>query len=169
MSSDQSITDTYLQTLAQEAATALRSRNWKLVTAESCTGGWLAKTCTDISGSSDWFAHGIVSYSNDSKMQFLKVPADILAQTGAVSEATVKAMALGATQERTDYLAIAISGVAGPGGGSDDKPVGTVCFGFANGTHTVKSCTQHFSGDRDSIRRQAVVFALQNLIKIAGV
>lgn len=166
MSSDQHITDNILQTLAQQAALELTGKHWKLVAAESCTGGWLAKICTDTSGSSDWFAHGIVSYSNASKMQFLGVPDSTLKQHGAVSEPTVIAMALGATQAQNDYLGVSISGIAGPGGGSEDKPVGTVCFGFAKGPQAVKSCTQHFDGDRDSIRRQSVAFALENIIKI---
>lgn len=167
MSSDQIITDNHLQSLALETAGVLKSQRLKLVTAESCTGGWLAKICTDISGSSDWFAHGIVSYSNESKMQFLQVPANTLSQTGAVSEATVEAMALGATQGQADRISVSISGVAGPGGGSDNKPVGTVCFGFAAGPKVLKCCTQHFSGNRDAIRRQAVAFALQKITEIA--
>lgn len=167
ISSDQHITDNILQTLARQAADDLSRRRWKLVTAESCTGGWLAKICTDISGSSEWFAHGIVSYSNASKMQFLGVPDNTLKQNGAVSEPTVIAMALGATRTYRDYLGVSVSGIAGPGGGSENKPVGTVCFGFALGPQAVKSCTQHFTGDRDSIRRQSVAFALQNISKIA--
>lgn len=169
MSSEQTITDNQLQTLALETAEVLKSHHLRLVTAESCTGGWLAKICTDISGSSDWFAHGIVSYSNESKMQFLQVPASTLTETGAVSEATVAAMALGATQGQDNQISVAISGVAGPGGGSDDKPVGTVCFGFAAGTQVLKCCTQLFSGDREAIRRRSVAFALQNIIYIARV
>ncbi|MGD2118079.1 MAG: nicotinamide-nucleotide amidase [Chromatiales bacterium] len=134
----------------------LSAQNWRLATAESCTGGWVAKCCTDVSGSSAWFDRGFVTYSNQSKTDMLGVPAATIASHGAVSREVVHAMADGCRQAAGVELAVAISGIAGPGGGTPDKPVGTVWFGFAMQGLETMARQQHFSGDRDAVRRQAV-------------
>lgn len=144
---------------AQALAHALTADGRRIAVAESCTGGWIAKALTDIAGSSAWFACGWVCYSNDAKAEQLGVPAATLQAYGAVSEETVATLAVGALERSGADIALAVSGVAGPGGGSEAKPVGTVCFAWADGTG-VRTTTQHFAGDRGSIRAQAVVFAL---------
>ncbi|MDT8311593.1 MAG: CinA family protein [Methylophaga sp.] len=159
------ITDATLYQLTEELATGLLNKQWQLVTAESCTGGWLAKCCTDLPGSSAWFAGGVVSYSNHLKQTLLGVSDDTLAQFGAVSEPIVKAMAQGCMDKLGGHISVAISGIAGPDGGSAKKPVGLVWFGFASAKQSF--CRQQiFSGDRESIRRQAVAFALNQLIEM---
>lgn len=159
------ITDATLYQLTEQLATGLLSRQWQLVTAESCTGGWLAKCCTDLSGSSAWFAGGVVSYSNELKQSLLGVSHETLRQFGAVSEPVVNEMAAGAIEKLGGQISVAISGIAGPGGGSDEKPVGLVCFGFASAKQSF-CCQQLFAGDRETIRRQAVAFALRKLIEM---
>lgn len=136
-----------------------------LTTAESCTGGWLAKCVTDIPGSSAWFDRGFVTYSNAAKTDLLGVSPQTLAGHGAVSEPVVAEMAAGASTRAGAAVAVAISGVAGPGGGSADKPVGMVCFGFML-PGLGETCTRRFVGDRDSVRRQAVAFALDRLLEL---
>lgn len=134
-----------------------------LATAESCTGGWLAKTITDVAGSSQWFDCGFVTYSNQAKERLLGVAADTLAAQGAVSEATVREMVAGAlARSRADW-AVAISGVAGPGGGTPDKPVGYVWFAWGARRAIIRSACLQLPGDREGIRRQAVLFALRQL------
>jgi len=161
------ISDASLHQLVEQVAELLIQQGRMLVTAESCTGGWVAKSCTDLAGSSGWFDRGFVTYSNESKQQQLGVDADTLHKNGAVSLPVVEEMAFGALKfSQADY-SIAITGIAGPGGGSDKKPVGTVWIGWGicdGGVHSV--CFQ-FEGDRDSIRRQAVFEALSGLLKIA--
>ncbi len=137
-----------------------------LVTAESCTGGWIAQAMTAISGSTSWFDRGFITYSNSSKIEMLGVKSSILQQFGAVSEEVVREMAEGALQNSAAQLSIAVSGIAGPTGATDRKPVGTVCFAWAlkNSTVTVE---QHlFEGDRESVRYQSVVTALKGVVKI---
>ena len=129
----------------------------------SCTGGWVAKVITDIAGSSAWFERGFVTYSNEAKAQMIGVREETLAQHGAVSEPVVVEMAIGALKAaRADY-AVSISGIAGPDGGSEEKPVGTVCFAFATARGEGITRRECFSGDRDAVRRQATAYALQTL------
>ncbi|AHK20036.1 nicotinamide-nucleotide amidase [Yersinia similis] len=132
--------------------------------AESCTGGWVAKALTDIAGSSAYFDRGFVTYSNTAKHDLLGVSETTLARYGAVSEAVVREMAMGALKQANADFAVSISGIAGPDGGSTDKPVGTVWFGFISREGPISAKKQHFYGDRDSVRLQAAVFALQTLI-----
>ena len=160
------IADATLYQLTEQLATSLLNKHWQLVTAESCTGGWLAKCCTDLPGSSAWFAGGVVSYSNRLKQSLLGVSGDTLTQFGAVSEPVVKEMAQGCLEKLGGQISVSISGIAGPDGGSDQKPVGLVWFGFASAKQQF-CCQQHFAGDRETIRRQAVAFALRKLIKIS--
>ncbi|MGD2021371.1 MAG: nicotinamide-nucleotide amidase [Thiohalocapsa sp.] len=135
-----------------------------LATAESCTGGWISKCVTDIAGSSGWLDRGFVTYSNAAKQDMLGVAAATLAEYGAVSEPVVREMAMGAVARSAAQVAVAVSGVAGPGGGSVDKPVGTVCFGFAL-PDGVSTETVYFRGDRESVRRQSVAHVLTRLIE----
>lgn len=160
-----SATDNELEALALKLGRALKVRGWRLATAESCTGGWIAKTLTDVPGSSQWFDGGIVSYSNAAKASLLGVPGDVLTEHGAVSEATVRAMAEGVRRRFDVPLAVAVSGVAGPAGGTPDKPIGTVCFAWAS-TSGVVTARRHFSGGREAVRRQSVALALERLIDL---
>ena len=143
-------------------AAQLQARGWMLATAESCTGGMVAAACTDLAGSSQWFERGFVSYSNAAKTELLGVPAELIAQHGAVSEAGARAMAEGALVHAHAQASLAVTGVAGPTGGSADKPVGMVWFGWcvAGQTH---SQVQHFAGDRAAVRAATVRHALQHL------
>ncbi|MET0027906.1 MAG: nicotinamide-nucleotide amidohydrolase family protein [Candidatus Thiodiazotropha sp.] len=151
---------------ARECAGRLLQRGYRLVVAESCTGGWLAKVLTDLPGSSAWFERGYVTYSNASKQEMLGVSSEILECWGAVSEQTVEAMVRGALQRSGADLAIAISGIAGPSGGSEEKPVGTVCFAWMMLGRDPVSARRHFQGDREAVRRQATLHAMQQLIEI---
>ncbi|MDP3228629.1 MAG: CinA family protein [Acidovorax sp.] len=148
--------------LIQISLELLRHKH-RLVTAESCTGGMVAAACTDLAGASDWFDRGFVTYSDVAKTDMLSVPAALIAQHGAVSEAVARAMADGALNHSAAHVSLAVTGVAGPGGGSDAKPVGTVWFAWcvAGETH---SEMQHFAGDRTAIRASAVRYALQRLL-----
>jgi nicotinamide-nucleotide amidase len=161
-------TDAGLATLAATLGTNLAAGGLTLATAESCTGGWIAKACTDVPGSSGWFAGGVVAYSNECKAALLDVDRAVLARHGAVSEEVVSAMARGVLDRLQADLAVAVSGVAGPAGGSEEKPVGTVWFGWARrdaaGAVQVESSCAWFPGDRESIRRQAVQRALLGLM-----
>jgi nicotinamide-nucleotide amidase len=164
--------------LVMQLAAALQSRGLLLTTAESCTGGMIAAACTDLAGSSNWFDRGFITYSNDAKTQMLGVSSSMIRRHGAVSEETAAAMASGAIASiqaamagkpypatHTGHVAVAVTGVAGPGGGSDLKPVGTVCFGFSVGG-VVTTVTQHFLGDRASVRTQTTQFALEKLLSL---
>lgn len=142
----------------------LVQHGYSLVTAESCTGGWLAEAVTAEPGSSNWFERGFVTYSNLSKQEMLGVAEATLERCGAVSEEVVCEMALGALLRSRAQVAVAISGIAGPGGAVPGKPVGTVCLAWAL-KGQVMSQSYHFSGDRESVRRQAVECALQGLLK----
>lgn len=157
-----------LQALARQVGEALRQREARLVTAESCTGGWVAKEVTAIPGSSAWFDMGFVTYSNGAKQALLGVRAETLETQGAVSEATVAEMAAGALARSGADLALAISGIAGPGGGSPDKPVGLVCLGWATRDGRLRTVSTHFPGDREAVRVQAVACALQGALDVLG-
>ena len=152
----------HLAAAVQAVAETLLRRQWMLATAESCTGGMVAAACTDLAGSSSWFERGFVTYSNAAKTQMLDVGAQMIATHGAVSEPVARAMAQGALQHSAAQVALAITGVAGPGGGSDAKPVGTVWFAFA-GPWGVHSEVQHFGGDRAAVRQAAALHALLRL------
>ena len=156
--------DEKLHTIAEMLAEQASATGAFIATAESCTGGWVAKMLTDIPGSSTWFDRGFVTYTNDSKQEMLGVQAATLADFGAVSEETACEMALGALKNSNGSIAVATSGIAGPGGAMPGKPVGTVCFAWAQDSG-VKSCREQFSGDRDQVRRQAVAFALNGILE----
>lgn len=156
-----------LQRLAERAGEALAARGWMLVTAESCTGGWVAQAVTAVAGSSAWFDRGFVTYSNAAKRQVLGVPEQLLAEHGAVSAATVEAMASGALAHSEAQLAVSVSGVAGPGGGSATKPVGTVWLGWATCDATVVTRVLHLGGDRTDVRLKATFAALEGVIERA--
>jgi nicotinamide-nucleotide amidase len=136
-----------------------------LVTAESCTGGWVAQAVTAIPGSSDWFERGFVTYSNAAKRELLGVKKKTLQKHGAVSEETAREMAKGALKHSRGTIAVAVTGIAGPTGGSDKKPVGTVCFAFAT-SRGVYSETLRFKGNRESVRRQSVIRALEGVLEV---
>lgn len=157
--------DPALQALAAQLGEAALARGWMLVTAESCTGGWVSQVLTAVAGSSSWFDRGFVTYSNAAKVELLGVSAADLQTHGAVSETVVAQMAGGALAHSAARAALAVSGIAGPGGGSADKPVGTVCFGWATDGAVASSETCHFVGDRAAIRRQAVAHALGGLLR----
>jgi nicotinamide-nucleotide amidase len=140
----------------------LLKNQWMMATAESCTGGLIAATCTDVSGSSDWFERGFVTYSNAAKTELLGVDAQLIEQYGAVSEQVARAMAFGALRHSRAQASLAVTGVAGPTGGSADKPVGTVWFGFAL-QGQLHSEVQHFDGNRQAVREQTVAHALARL------
>jgi len=151
--------------LTKTLAQILLSKNWTVSLAESCTGGLVCATLTELAGSSEWFERGYVTYSNEAKMECLGVPAQLIESHGAVSEQVAKAMAEGARINSGSNTAISITGVAGPSGGSAEKPVGTVCFGWATENQTLTK-TMHFDGDRQKIRQQAAGFALTELIAL---
>ncbi|HMM53878.1 MAG TPA: nicotinamide-nucleotide amidase [Candidatus Desulfobacillus sp.] len=157
--------DRELETLARAVGQALLARKLMLTCAESCTGGWVSQVVTAIDGSSQWFERGLVTYSNAAKQELLGVRAATLRREGAVSEAVVLEMATGALRRSHAQAALAVSGVAGPSGGSPDKPVGTVCFAWVLQDGTSMAETMHFSGDREAVRRQSVVHALHGLLK----
>lgn len=155
-----------LLTLAKDLGEYLKARQLKLALAESCTGGMAAQYITAIAGSSAWFDCGFVTYSNQSKQYMLGVPVEILETYGAVSEQTAIAMASGALKNSQAEIAASITGIAGPDGGSVEKPVGTVCFAWAGKDVETITSTEQFGGDRQKIRQQAVKHLLANLIKI---
>lgn len=148
--------------LLADIAARLLARGQMLATAESCTGGMIAAACTDLSGSSQWFERGLVSYSNEAKAELLGVPPALIAAHGAVSEPVARAMAAGAVAHSRAQVAVAVTGVAGPTGGSPAKPVGTVWFGWAV-DGTVHTEMQQFPGDRAAVRGATVAHALQRL------
>ena len=155
-----------LTELSQQLAKLLLQQQKLLAVAESCTGGWLAKCLTDLAGSSLWFERGFITYSNLAKQEMLGVLPETLEREGAVSGAVVREMAAGALHHSTADIAIAISGIAGPGGGIPGKPVGTVCFGLACKGNVLQSDTQYFEGDREAVRRQSVGYALKGLLDV---
>ena len=154
-----------LSTLATIVGARLKERGLLLASAESCTGGWVAEAVTAIAGSSEWFERGFVTDSHAAKMEMLGVSAATLEAFGAVSEQTAGEMATGALVHSHAQLALSITGVAGPGGGSAEKPVGMVCFGWAGEGGAPLVITRNFSGDRESVRRQSVICALQGVLE----
>lgn len=158
-----------LGALSRSVGEALFARRWVLVTAESCTGGWIAKCVTDVPGSSDWFDRAFVSYSNPAKQEMLGVKPRSLERFGAVSGEVVAEMISGALTRSTAQVAVAVSGVAGPAGGSPEKPVGLVWCGW--GVQGAQPDVQafHFDGDREAVRRQTVAVALEGLLRVAAV
>jgi nicotinamide-nucleotide amidase len=150
--------------LAAELGVRLLERGALCATAESCTGGLVAGAITDIAGSSGWFERGWVTYSNEAKMELLGVSAATLERHGAVSEATARAMAEGALARSRAKIAVAVTGVAGPAGGSPEKPVGMVCFAWAKSGAATLAATHHFPGDRQAVREASVAVALEGLL-----
>jgi nicotinamide-nucleotide amidase len=161
-------TDANLQALAGRVAERLLAAGQRLVTAESCTGGWIGKACTDLPGSSSWFLGGAIAYANEAKTGMLGVDPRILEADGAVSEATVRAMARGALERLGGDVSVAVSGVAGPDGGTPDKPVGTVWFAWGRrlgADIVVTAVAERFAGDRETVRRRTVERALLGLLE----
>jgi nicotinamide-nucleotide amidase len=151
--------------LCAAVASALQAKGWMMATAESCTGGMIAAACTDLSGSSNWFERGFVTYSNQAKCQMLGVDAGLIDRDGAVSEAVAHAMVLGALRHAPVRAAVAVTGVAGPTGGSPAKPVGTVWFGW-NVDGVIHTGMQRFDGDRAAVRAATVMHALARLLDL---
>ena len=164
------VTDGQLQTLSTQVGNALMAQGLMLACAESCTGGWVAKSLTDIAGSSHWFERGFVTYNNVAKQEMLGVDASLLDSDGAVSENVVCAMAKGCLGHSRADVVLGISGIAGPGGGTEDKPVGLVWLAWGRTTQTgdIKLVSQRevFPGDRNAVRRQSVACALQGVLTI---
>jgi nicotinamide-nucleotide amidase len=160
--------DQDLLALAERVGRILKAAKWTLATAESCTGGWVAKALTDVAGSSAWFERGLVTYSNEAKMENLGVAARVLKAHGAVSEETARQMARGALRVTGTNVAVAITGIAGPDGGTKEKPVGTVWFGIAvksRGKVRADAQRKRFAGDREAVRRQSVEQALKMVLR----
>lgn len=160
--------DQAIYAIAEETGRVLAGRGWLVATAESCTGGWIGQALTMIPGSSRWFDRGFVTYSNDAKQSMLGVRQQTLSTAGAVSEQTVREMALGAIARSRADVAVAVSGVAGPDGGSDDKPVGTVWIAWATRDGDCTAQRFVFPGDRNSVRRQSVIRALEGVAASAS-
>jgi nicotinamide-nucleotide amidase len=157
-----------LDTLSAAVGARLKAHGLLLATAESCTGGWVAQAVTSVSGSSEWFDRGFVTYSNEAKREMLGVHRETLDRHGAVSEETAREMAAGAIAASRARVALAITGVAGPTGGTPQKPVGMVCFAWALPDGRVDAVTSRLDGDREAIRRQSVIFALEGLLERLG-
>ncbi len=155
-------------TRARALGEGLQARALRCATAESCTGGWIAKAITDVAGSSGWFECGFVTYSNQAKEQLLGVRGETLAAYGAVSRETVIEMAEGALARSPAGIAVAVSGIAGPGGGTPERPVGTVWFAWAGAGRPTRTERCRFPGDREAVRRQGVLHALQGLLDHLG-
>lgn len=158
-------TDSLIDSLAAQAGALLLQSGRLLSTAESCTGGWVAQALTAVPGSSAWFERGFITYSNLAKCEMLDVKISTLSNFGAVSEETVREMAQGALRHSPTQISLAISGVAGPAGGTEQKPVGLVCLAWASREGPLVSRSVHLCGDRTAVRRQAVVIAVQGLIE----
>ncbi|OFZ91703.1 MAG: damage-inducible protein CinA [Betaproteobacteria bacterium RIFCSPLOWO2_12_FULL_62_58] len=156
--------DSILYKLAERVGAALKRRKLMLATAESCTGGWVSEAITMVPGSSDWFERGFVTYTYISKREMLGVGEDTLGEHGAVSEPAVREMVAGALARSHAQVAVAVSGTAGPAGGTPEKPVGTVCFAWGLKDGAPKSETQHFAGDREAVRKQSVGHALKGIL-----
>ena len=157
-----------LHELAAEVGRVLAAQQLKLATVESCTGGWIGQSLTAVTGSSAWYERGFVTYSNASKVELVGVPAEVISRAGAVSEPVVRAMARGALFHSPADLALAVTGIAGPDGGSTDKPIGTVWLSWIGRTGTERAEQYLFSGDRETVRRQSVIEALSGLIRFLG-
>ena len=150
--------------VAQATGESLGARGWRLCTAESCTGGGIAHALTEIPGSSQWFECGWVTYSNESKTSLLGVPSELILRWGAVSAQVAAAMARGALEHSTAHVAIAVTGIAGPGGGNAEKPVGLVWFGWATRDGECRTAEQRFAGDRGQVRQSAILWGLRQLL-----
>lgn len=159
------VTVAELEQLASALGEALLARGWRVATAESCTGGWVGQVLTSIPGSSAWYDRGFITYANAAKMEMLDVPAATLETRGAVSEDTASAMAHGALAHSHAQVSLAVTGIAGPGGGSPQKPVGIICYAWALSDGTEVTSTCRLSGDRDEIRARAVAAALRGLLE----
>ncbi len=157
--------DEALSMLVTALAAELKMLGRRLVTAESCTGGWIAKICTDLPGSSEWFERGLVTYSNEAKADLLSVRPGDLHRFGAVSEEVAAAMARGAVANSRADVALSVTGIAGPDGGTPEKPVGTVCFGWALPDDVVETERHRLIGNREEIRRASAAMALQGLLE----
>jgi nicotinamide-nucleotide amidase len=155
-----------LHEITQALARVLIKNNWRISTAESCTGGMVAVSITELAGSSDWFERGYVTYSNQAKSEDIDVSQNLIEQHGAVSDQVARAMALGAKQNSGSDLSLSITGIAGPTGGSPKKPIGTVCFAWVLANDQIVSETKHFEGDRQQIRQQACDFSLRKLLSL---
>lgn len=152
--------------LAEAVGSALKKRKLMLTTAESCTGGWIAEAVTMVPGSSEWFERGFVTYTYISKREMLGVKEATLGKHGAVSEEVVREMVEGALARSHAQVAVAVSGVAGPSGGTPGKPVGTVCFAWGAAGASPRSETQRYAGDREAVRRRAVEHALEGVLAL---
>ena len=157
--------DSELIALSESLGAACRQRRLLLATAESCTGGWAAQVITHTAGSSEWFERGFVTYANEAKVEMLGVRPETLQEFGAVSQETAAEMAVGALKNSKAMFSLAITGIAGPTGGSPGKPVGTVCFAWCRVGEAAEAETVQFAGDREAVRRQAVVYALRGLLR----
>jgi nicotinamide-nucleotide amidase len=160
--------DSRLFDLAVRVGQALKAKGWMLVTAESCTGGWVGEAVTMVPGSSEWFERGFITYTNIAKQEMLGVKAATLEVYGAVSEQTVREMVAGALANSHGHIAIAVSGVAGPSGGTPAKPVGTVCLAWGTGDAAATAVTRHYPGDREAVRRQSVLEVLEGALQLAN-
>jgi nicotinamide-nucleotide amidase len=160
------IDDTGVTALAARLGRSLAAEGRMIATVESCTGGLIAQALTETPGSSQWFDRGFVTYTNEAKTELVGVPASLIAGHGAVSEPVASAMAEGALARSRAWIALSVTGIAGPGGGSPAKPVGTVCFGWALPDEPVRVLTRRFEGDRSSVRRQAAAFALEEALRL---
>ncbi len=158
------MTDEKLYELAERVGKALKAKGMMMAAAESCTGGWIAQAVTAVPGSSEWFERGFVTYTYISKREMLGVKAETLEAHGAVSEQTVREMTAGALERSHAQVAVSVSGTAGPSGGTPQKPVGTVCFGWGVKAGAVQTVIKCFDGDREAVRRQAVMFALERVL-----
>ncbi len=164
-----------IETLAEKVGMRLQASGAFLATAESCTGGWVSQALTAIAGSSGWFERGFVAYSNEAKQDLLGVRAQTITRHGAVSEETAREMARGALERSRAQIALAVTGIAGPSGGTAAKPVGMVCFAWARSSPesgrvpALRSETQRYAGDRESVRRQSVLRALEGVIELLDV
>lgn len=152
--------------LAARVGDALKGHKLTLTTAESCTGGWVSQMVTSVPGSSQWFDRGFVTYTNRAKEEMLGVPGDLLAREGAVSEAVARAMAEGALERAPAHISVAISGIAGPEGGTPQKPVGTIWMAWSARGQDTRARSSHFAGDREMVRQQAVMAALQGILDV---
>jgi nicotinamide-nucleotide amidase len=152
--------------MVEELAQLLLKNEWRLSTAESCTGGLVSASLTQLAGSSNWFERGYVTYSNEAKSEDIGVESHLIETHGAVSEQVAKAMAIGAKQSSNSNMALSITGIAGPTGGSKEKPVGTVCFAWILDNDQVFSETKLFSGDRSTVREQASQFVIEHLLEL---
>lgn len=159
-------TDEQLYQLAVQVGASLKAKGMMMATAESCTGGWIAQTVTAVPGSSEWFERGFVVYTYISKREMLGVTPETLEKFGAVSRETVLEMTAGALERSHAQVAVSVSGTAGPSGGTAEKPVGTVCFGWGTAKRPLQAAVKMFGGDREAVRRQSVVFALEQVLAV---